>query len=109
MTESAPSAGDTSALGSGISCAAATAWLVSAQAGDLVPGGTDIALLDGIAALKAPWVLAWMTSQGFGVHDPDECMYLADERPDHLPAIRVNLGADDAAALARITREEASA
>lgn len=72
------------------------AYLVSAQAGDAVPGGIDIALLDDIQALQAGPVREWMAAQGYGPDDPGECMYLAAEVPDGFPHLQVTLYADDA-------------
>lgn len=84
-------------------------YLVSAQAGDAVPGGIDTALLDGIQALKTGFVREWMAAQGYRPDDPGERMYLAVEVPEGFPHLEVTLYADDAgryrAALANRLRE----
>jgi hypothetical protein len=70
-------------------------YLVSAQAGDAVPGGIDIALMDGVQALEAGFVQEWMAAQGYGPDDPGECMYLAAEVPDGFPHLQITLYAED--------------
>jgi hypothetical protein len=57
-----------------------TAYLVSAAVGDRIDG-VDIALLDGVQALKDTAAQSWMADQGYGIHDPSEVMYLCEEPP----------------------------
>jgi hypothetical protein len=81
----------------------ARAWLVSAAPGDLVPGGTDIALLDGLSALSDPDAGTWMTEQGYGPDDPEELMYLTPwEPPAGLPSREVPLTGADRQLLATV-------
>jgi hypothetical protein len=67
-------------------------YLISAAAGDKVPG-IDIALVrDEIAALAAPQAREWMAAQGYGPDAPEEVMYLADEPgPDGFASRRVTV------------------
>jgi hypothetical protein len=86
------------------------AYLVSALAGDKVPGGVDVALLDGVEALKDPGARLWMAAQGFGSEDPAECMYLAPEAPpDGFPSRRLRLSAADTAAFEDAAADQAEA
>lgn len=72
------------------------AFLISAQSGDRIPGGIDVALLDDIDALKGYRVQEWMTAQGYGLDDPDKCMYLAVDPPaSGFNWLKVILYADD--------------
>lgn len=85
-----------------------TAYLVSAAPGDQIDG-TDVALLDGVQALDNDGAREWMASQGYGLEEADELMYLCEEPPpagwEFLP---VELDAADAGAFARARAEQES-
>jgi hypothetical protein len=81
-------------------------YLISHSSGDLV-GGLDVALLDGMAVLRSPQVLAWMSEQGFGPDQPDECVSLSNVAPSaQFPALKLHLSAADAALYQRVSAAE---
>jgi hypothetical protein len=84
------------------------AYLVFAATGDQI-NGIDVALLDGVQALKSPAVRSWMARQGYSADNPSELMYLCGEPPQAgWEFLAVELDTVDAAVLAAEEKSEMS-